>query len=280
MGRCGHSYSDRAACPSGRWGGGRPTLLVTDQISTAGLFAGGQTGSRCADVGAALRPRCYTIEPMRGVPTRLAGRARKLRRDLRFLVQLRVLPPMVALFQWRAGRLASKMNDEFGPVSASRPPKLAALLSLAKNRHYVVELGTATGWTAISLLIADPRREVVSYDPFERPEPHLYLDLAGPSVRDRLTLVLARGDEGPKVDRPVDLLYIDTTHGRADTIRELEAWRPVLKAGAVVVFDDFTHPEFPGVREAVQQLGLKGEEREGLFVHRIRGGSTHALETQ
>ncbi|MBV9193140.1 MAG: class I SAM-dependent methyltransferase [Solirubrobacterales bacterium] len=47
---------------------------------------------------------------------------------------------------------------------------------------------------------------------------------------------------------PVDLLYVDTAHERADTIRELEAWRPVLRDGARVVLDDYTHPEFPGVR--------------------------------
>ena len=216
---------------------------------------------------------------MRGVSTALAG-ARALRRELRFVLQLRVLPPRVALFQWRARRLASKIDDTFGPVSATRPPKLAALLSLAKDRHYVAELGTATGWTAISLLIADPRREVVSYDPFERREPHLYLELVDPSVRNRLTLVLGRGDEGPQIDRPVELLYIDSAHERADTIRELEAWRPVLREGAVVVLDDFTHPEFPGVREAVEQLGLTGEHREGLFVHRVTGRSANALETR
>ena len=225
-----------------------------------------------------LGRRCSTIGLMRGVLSGLAGRARMLRRELRFAVQLRVLPPRVALFQWRARRLATKMDDRFGPVSATRPPKLAVLLSLAKDRHYVAELGTATGWTAISLLIADPRREVVSYDPFERREPHVYLDLVDPSVRDRLTLVLARGDTGPQLDRPVELLYVDSAHNCADTIRELEAWRPVLPEGAVVVLDDFTHPEFPGVKDAVQQLGLTGELREGLFVHRVSGRSATQKE--
>ena len=86
---------------------------------------------------------------------------------------------------------------------------------------------------------------------------------------NRLSLVLEPGDVGPKVDRTVDLLYIDTSHECADTIRELQAWRPALREGALVVFDDFAHPEFPGVREAILQLGLEGEERDGLFVHRI-----------
>lgn len=31
--------------------------------------------------------------------------------------------------------------------------------------------------------------------------------------------------------------------------------------------EPMAYPEFPGVREAVRQLHLKGEERDGLFVH-------------
>ncbi len=231
----------------------------------------------CGEGAPLLDPYGGTITPMRGVPTGIADGALKLRRDLRFLWQLRVLPFRVARFQWRARRLAAKIDDDFGPESATRPPKLAVLLRLAKDRLYVVELGTATASAAISLLIAEPRREVVSYDPFERREPYRYAELAGPSVRERLTLVLARGDDGPTADRPVDLLYIDTTHECADTIREFNAWRPALREGAVVVFDDFTHPDFPGVAEAVQQLGLEGEEREGLFVHRLNGRGANTL---
>lgn len=206
---------------------------------------------------------------MSGGPTGGLGRVQKLRRDFRFMLMLRVLPVKVALFQWRAWQLASKLGDEFGPVSATRPRKLAALLRLAENRRYVVELGTAMGWTAISLVLADPDREVVTHDPFERHGLSLYLNLVSPQVRNRLTLVLASGDQGPRIDRPVDLLYIDATHERMDTIREFETWRPVLRDGALVVFDDYVHPEFPGVREAVKQLRLNGEEQDGLFLHLI-----------
>lgn len=35
------------------------------------------------------------------------------------------------------------------------------------------------------------------------------------------------------------------------------------------MFDDFGHPEYPGVEEAVRSLGLEGEDRRGLFVHRV-----------
>lgn len=231
-----------------------------------------------------------------------------LRREARFLAELRFLPPRVALFQWRAWRLAWRTGDRFSQVSGTRPRKLAALLRAAQGRRRVVELGTGTAWTTISLALADRQRTLLSFDPIERPEREWYLRLASPGTRRRLTFVCAPGDRGPgesdmgpdksdtgpgKSDtgpgerargvdegdmRPgggctssggaVDLLYIDSSHEREPTIREVHAWQPVLGEGAVVVFDDYGHPGYPGVQEAIGSLGLKGEEQQGLFIHR------------
>jgi predicted O-methyltransferase YrrM len=193
-------------------------------------------------------------------------RLRRARRRLRFLWALRVLPPRIALFQWRAMRLARRIGDDFSVVSATRPDKLRVLLRAAAGRRHVVELGTGTAWTSISLLLADPARELVSYDPVERTERELYLRLASRSVRDRLRLVKSSGAAGPQGRQTVDLLYIDSSHEREDTIREVEVWRPALSPGAVIVFDDFDHPVYPGVREAVAQLRLAGEQRGSMFV--------------
>jgi hypothetical protein len=197
-------------------------------------------------------------------------RARKLRREARLLAELRILPPRVALFQWRAWRLASRVGDGFSPVSRTDPQKLAVLLSAARGRQRVVELGTGTAWTAISLVLADPGRSVLSYDPIERPERERYLRLVSPRARRRLTFVGVSGDEGPRDGEPVELLYIDSSHAKDDTIREVEAWRPALIEGSLMVFDDFAHAEYPGVGEAVAHLKLMGEQRRGLFVHRVK----------
>jgi predicted O-methyltransferase YrrM len=195
--------------------------------------------------------------------------ARTLRREVRFLAELRLLPPRVALFQWRAWRLASRLADGFSPVSRTDTRKLAVLLKAARGRRRIVELGTGTAWTAISLVLADPGRVVLSYDPAERPERDRYLLLVSPRTRQRLTFVDASGDEGPRDSGLVELLYIDSSHQREDTISEVEAWRPALADGSLVVFDDFTHAGFPGVAEAVRYLGLVGEQRRGLFVHQV-----------
>jgi predicted O-methyltransferase YrrM len=130
----------------------------------------------------------------------------------------------------------------------------------------VVELGTATGWTAISLALADPARRVTTFDIVARPEPARYLRLTSADVRARIELVTAAGADGPRDDRPVDLLYIDSSHERQQTVDEVAAWRSALAPGAAIVFDDYGHPEYPGVREAVDELGLGGRRAGTLFV--------------
>ena len=189
------------------------------------------------------------------------------RRELRYLIGLRALPLRVARFDWRAHRLASRIGDEFSLVSATRPADLAVLLDLAGGRRRVVELGTGTGWTAVALALHDSAREVITYDPIHRPERERYLELVDRQVRERITFVQAPGSSGPQGPHEVELLYVDSAHGRRDTIEELQAWRPALAPDALAVLDDFTHPDFPGVREAVAELGLGGEKRGTLFVH-------------
>src|SRR5204862_7666192 len=131
-------------------------------------------------------------------------------------------------------------------------------VALARGGREGVELGTGTAWTAISLALADPGRRVTTFDPIVRPERRAYLELAGPRARARIELRDEPGDRGPGDLRGVDLLFVDSSHEREGTIREFEAWRRALAAGAVVAFDDYGHPDFPGVRRAIEPAGLAG----------------------
>ncbi len=200
-----------------------------------------------------------------------AGSAR-LRHQLaeaRWAAQLVVLPPRVAGFQLRARRVAWRSQDYLSLMSSTRPRDLRTLLALARGRDRVVELGTATGWTAISLALAASGRRVITYDIAARPEPERYLGLVGSSVRRRVERVIAPGSEGPRDAAPVDMLYIDSSHEREQTIAEVTAWRPVLAPGAPIAFDDYGHPDYPGVAEAVAELGLTGRLYGTLFVHHV-----------
>jgi predicted O-methyltransferase YrrM len=191
--------------------------------------------------------------------------------EVRWHAGLLVLPPRVAVFQARARRLARRSGDLFSITSVTRPADLRALLELARGRHRVVELGTATGWTAISLALADPARTVSSLDIVAREEPRRYLQLVDGSVRNRIELEIRDGVQGPRDATPVELLYIDSSHQREATIAEVLAWRPVLAPGAAVAFDDYANPNYPGVREAIAELGLTGQPRGSMFVHTVPG---------
>lgn len=191
------------------------------------------------------------------------------RQTLRYLFSLRELPPAVALFLWRASRHAHRAGDSFSLASAARPAELAQLLSLARDRTSVVELGTGTAWSAVALALEDPGRRVVSYDPSVRPEREAYLNLAAPSVRARIELRAESDSQGPRDgDRPVEMLFIDSSHEREAVKAAFLAWKDALEPGAVVAVHDYDHPGYPGVREAVAELGLSGEQSGGIFIWR------------
>lgn len=182
---------------------------------------------------------------------------------------MRALPPRVAWFQWRALRLARGLGDEFAWHSATRPADVAEILRLAAGRRRVVELGTATGWTAAGLALADDERHVISFDPVVQKHRDAYLALLPREVRARIELHALAGDAGvDAVDEPVDFLFVDSTHERSGTVAEVRAWQPKLAHDALIVLHDFDNPAFPGVAEAVAELGLTGDVRGGSFVAR------------
>jgi predicted O-methyltransferase YrrM len=191
------------------------------------------------------------------------------RRQVRLAVSLRALPPRVARFCWRAHRHAQRAGDDFSLASAARPAELATLLDLARGRRAIVELGTGTAWSAIALALDDSARAVVSYDPCVRPEREAYLDIADVSARERIDLREEPDSRGPRPDdAPVDLLFIDSLHEHQPVMEAFAAWRDALAPDAVVVFHDYGHPDYPGVRQAVVDLGLAGTASGGLFVWR------------
>jgi hypothetical protein len=189
---------------------------------------------------------------------------------LRLIRTTPALPPAVAWFLGRALCVAIVSGDAFSMRSAAAPHQLALLVRMARGRRQVVELGTATGWTAAALALADRARVVVSCDPHIQPGRGRYLRLLRSSARARIELVHAAGVEAAAMDvHEVDLLFIDSSHERQATIDEWHAWRPRLAPDALVVFHDCDHPEFPGIARAIEELGLSGQRRAGMFVWRV-----------
>lgn len=196
----------------------------------------------------------------------------KSRYDIKLAVAEMRLPVEVRDFRQQAAKLAAEREDDWATLSTQRGMGVQNLLDLAEGRTNVVELGTASGWTAAALALADADRTVTTFDPVDRPNREDYWELLDPGVRSRITFFEEDGALGAKRVSVVDFLFIDSSHDREPTINEFNAWRPSLAPGAIVVFDDFGHPDFPGVAEAVRELDLTGEAAAGHFIWRAPAG--------
>ena len=113
----------------------------------------------------------------------------------RLLLATRALPARAAVFQARAMLRAQRLGDDWALRSSTRPADVAELLRLARGRRLAVELGTATGCTSGALLLAEPKRRLMSFDPVVREHREAYLGLLPRSARERLELVAAPGNE-------------------------------------------------------------------------------------
>ncbi|MCA1690570.1 MAG: class I SAM-dependent methyltransferase, partial [Actinobacteria bacterium] len=194
---------------------------------------------------------------MASLPTRARAAAGAYRRHR----DLRVLPPAVAWYLLRARLLAERRDEDWARFSSLPTDSLARLLDLAAGAGHVVELGTAMGWTTGALALARPDRTVATYDVVGYDGRAAYLGLLGASVRARIEVITAPGASGPPTGaRPVDLVFVDASHDRAETAAEFAAWRPALAPGGLVAFHDYRNPDFPGVAQAIHDdLGLTGE---------------------
>ena len=130
-----------------------------------------------------------------------------------------------------------------------------------------MEIGTGTAWTTAALALADRDRRVVSYDPIVRPERELYLDLAG--ARERIELREAGGEAGPAAgDAPADFVFVDGSHEKGLTIDTFRAWCDRLAPGGAIAFHDYGNELYPGVTEAIEELGLRGAVERDVFLWR------------
>lgn len=186
---------------------------------------------------------------------------------------LRGLPPRVAWFYFRAARRALRTEDEHALRAASGPESMRRLLDVAAGCRNVVEIGTAAGWGAIALALADPARRVTTFDPTPWPTRERYVGLIPAAAGRRIEFVDALGVEGAKMFAGTpDLVFIDGSHDRDATVAHMLAWRRLLSPGGLVVFHDYGAEAWPGVAEAVRELGLTGETPGGsLFVWRGPG---------
>jgi predicted O-methyltransferase YrrM len=176
------------------------------------------------------------------------------------------LPPSVASFRRRAVRRAIRLGDIWSLWSTLPLKELSKLLELSRTRNRCVELGTGTGWTALALALNDSECTVVTFDPRPSPFRDQYFQLVESATRERVRVVVQRGETPPPVPFPVELLFIDSLHEPEAVCESFRAWENRLSPDATVVFDDYDNPSYPGVRRAVETLELSGERFGRLFI--------------
>ena len=195
-------------------------------------------------------------------------RARRLALQAASLARL---PRPVAAFWSRALRRARADGDTWSIDVACRPAEMRVLLDALAGRARVAEIGTAAAWTTCCLALAEPGREVHSWDVEAHPERERYLALLSPADRARVHLHDRPGGRGPSDPPPVDAVFVDSSHELEETVATFRTWEPALPPGGVVAFHDYDDDAYPGVTQAVRELGLQGEARGHLFVWRKPG---------
>jgi predicted O-methyltransferase YrrM len=105
---------------------------------------------------------------------------------------------------------------------------------------------------------------------------------------DRIELIQAFSHEvaenwGSRTDdgehpKKVGLLYVDGDHTKEGARRDIESWAPHLVPGAVIAVDDYGHPDWPGVGQAVDELVAEGF-LEPIEIYHDRLAVTHLTET-
>jgi hypothetical protein len=190
----------------------------------------------------------------------------------RAMLALRFLPRGPATFYVRASTRALRLDDRWSFWVTLPPRELAALVELGRGRKSVVELGTGPGWTALVLALSEPGRIVRTYDTQVNPQRVAYFALVDSDARGRVVLVEGPGEEAEPPPEPVDLLYIDSNHEREIVRRSFERWRDHIACGGFVAFDDYVNDNFPGVREAVSELGLEGRIVGRMFIWKKASG--------
>lgn len=169
---------------------------------------------------------------------------------------------------------------EFRNVRGATPDEIGvALADMAAQvtaDHAIVEIGVFQGRTALLMAwgasqghgahvwgIDAWELEANTYDaPFKTPESRnqAHYNVKATGYADRVTLIQGFSDKlAPQWDGlPIGLLFVDGDHTYDGARSDILAWAPHLAPGAVIAVDDYGHPDWPGVAEAVDDLVSAG----------------------
>ncbi len=204
------------------------------------------------------------------------GKLLTIRSDSAITCQLRA----VASDRWEG----SWLDYERMPILVS-PHRGQVILDLLMDRSRSwrgAEIGVFEGHTSALLLQALPHLRLWMVDAWNSPkekdqlweDPYMrqvsssqMLTALNSSIarsdfaRERRTIVIADLVLAAACvpDQSLDFVFLDADHSKAGTLDAMRAWFPKVVAGGIVAGHDLDHPDFPGVREAVEEF--TGSER-------------------
>jgi predicted O-methyltransferase YrrM len=100
----------------------------------------------------------------------------------------------------------------------------------------ILEIGTDRGWSAAHMAAGAPHSSVVTLD--IRPESADFVRALPIANIVPLTMSSSMAAQHVMSFHPFDMLYIDANHTFNEAYGEYTAYRPVLRDGALIVFDD------------------------------------------
>jgi hypothetical protein len=139
----------------------------------------------------------------------------------------------------------------------------------------IVELGVFQGRTALQLAWGASLgygAHVTGIDPWDldgnvydppftdaesRGWAHHWVDSLGYADKIRLVQAFSQDVALTWDGKPVGLLFVDGDHTKEGARRDILTWAPHLAPGARIAVDDYGHPDWPGVGEAVDELVAK-----------------------
>lgn len=181
-------------------------------------------------------------------------------------------------------RLAEKRSPrppiQFKNVRAATPDDvMVALADLAVQvpaDQEIVELGVFQGRTALQLAWGaglGNGAHVTAIDawdapgntygpPFTEADSRVWaaywVDSFGYQAKIELVHAFSHDAAASYSGPPVGLLFVDGDHSKEGARLDIESWAPHLAPGATIAVDDLDHPDWPGVREALEELVAEG----------------------
>jgi glycosyltransferase involved in cell wall biosynthesis/Flp pilus assembly protein TadD len=73
------------------------------------------------------------------------------------------------------------------------------------------------------------------------------------NTRELITDMVARSDRAAEqfADGSLDVVFIDASHNYESVKRDIRAWRPKVRPGGILAGHDYSNPDWPGVKRAV-----------------------------